>query len=418
MITARLIPFLAGRVPLDYQVIVIGGGLAGATLATALAQRSITTLVLERETDFKDRVRGEQVHAWGAFEARKLGIYDLIMKTCGHEVRHIARQVRNAPPSPVRNILETSPYRLPLLNFYHPVMQTVLLAAAEEAGATVRRGTTVAALSPGNSPSVHVRESDGRERQYQARLIVGADGRNSRCRRWGGFEVHRDPECVMVAGVLLENVGAPKDALSIFVDPSCGRLSIMVPLGDKRFRTYVMTHKQSAADRHRFSGEADLTAFLEASVAVGAPRAWFENVMSAGPLASFEGADTWVEHPYREGIVLIGDAAASNDPSFGCGLSLSLRDVRVLSEQLLAGNNWEIAANAYAIEHDRYYGAIHRLTGWARTLLLDPSSEAGLLRRQAFPRFAEDPTRAVDFFGVGPEFPSDENARRRYFGEA
>jgi menaquinone-9 beta-reductase len=45
----------------------------------------------------------------------------------------------------------------------------------------------------------------------------------------------------------------------------------------------------------------------------------------AGPLASFEGADVWVDQPYKNGVALIGDAAAANDPCFGCGLSLTLR---------------------------------------------------------------------------------------------
>lgn len=45
---------------------------------------------------------------------------------------------------------------------------------------------------------------------------------------------------------------------------------------------------------------------------------------------SFDAADRWVDHPYHAGVVLIGDAAAASDPCFGCGLSLTLRDVRVL----------------------------------------------------------------------------------------
>jgi flavin-dependent dehydrogenase len=56
------------------SVIVVGGGLAGASLARALAQARVEVLVLEREREFKDRVRGEQMHPWGVAEARALGI--------------------------------------------------------------------------------------------------------------------------------------------------------------------------------------------------------------------------------------------------------------------------------------------------------------------------------------------------------
>jgi flavin-dependent dehydrogenase len=43
---------------ITYDLITVGGGLAGAALAGALAERGARVLVLERETKFKDRVRG------------------------------------------------------------------------------------------------------------------------------------------------------------------------------------------------------------------------------------------------------------------------------------------------------------------------------------------------------------------------
>lgn len=39
---------------------------------------------------------------------------------------------------------------------------------------------------------------------------------------------------------------------------------------------------------------------------------------------------------------------------------LTLRDVRVLRDCLLATDDWHAAAHAYAQQHDRYYGALHR----------------------------------------------------------
>jgi menaquinone-9 beta-reductase len=135
------------------------------------------------------------------------------------------------------------------------------------------------------------------------------------------------------------------------------------------------------------------------------------------PLASFAGADHWVTHPYRDGVVLIGDAAAASDPSFGCGLSLALRDVRVLRDRLLAQDDWDKAAHGYADEHDRHYGTIHRITGWMRTLFYDTRPQAAAIRRRAMPRLAEDPTRIPDMVGRGPEALSDDAARHRFFGE-
>jgi flavin-dependent dehydrogenase len=42
-----------------YDIVTIGGGLAGASLAKVMAERGVRVLVLERDTRFKDRVRGE-----------------------------------------------------------------------------------------------------------------------------------------------------------------------------------------------------------------------------------------------------------------------------------------------------------------------------------------------------------------------
>ena len=51
--------------------------------------------------------------------------------------------------------------------------------------------------------------------------------------------------------------------------------------------------------------------------------------------------------------MLVDDAAATNDPCFGCGLSLTLRDVRVLRDALLDVEDWDAACHRYADEHDR-----------------------------------------------------------------
>jgi 2-polyprenyl-6-methoxyphenol hydroxylase-like FAD-dependent oxidoreductase len=52
------------------------------------------------------------------------------------------------------------------------------------------------------------------------------------------------------------------------------------------------------------------------------------------------GEDTWTEVPFVEGIVLIGDAGGYSGPIIGEGLSLALRDVRLLSEILLQQPEW------------------------------------------------------------------------------
>jgi 2-polyprenyl-6-methoxyphenol hydroxylase-like FAD-dependent oxidoreductase len=68
-----------------YDAIIVGGGLAGASLAKSLGEADKSVLVLERELTFKDRVRGEFMCPWGVGEARKLGIYQPLTETCARE---------------------------------------------------------------------------------------------------------------------------------------------------------------------------------------------------------------------------------------------------------------------------------------------------------------------------------------------
>src|SRR5271154_6708919 len=358
------------------------------------------------------------MHCWGVAEARTLGIYELLRETCGHEVRYWSSQLVGFSEVRRRGLVKTSPQRAGSFNFYHPDMQSAVIGAAAAAGATVRRGARVVGLVSDGLPGVRVDEDGSGERVYRARLVVGADGRNSLCRRWGGFHVERDPEGMVIAGLLMEGLAAPEDRMSASLNPRLNMLSLTVPLGGGRFRAYVTIHRDAREPTAApLSGDANVPAFVAASIAAGAPAKWYEGARAAGPLASYDARDTWVSHPHRAGVVLIGDAAASNDPSFGCGLSLTLRDVRVLADRLLASDDWSGAADDYAEEHDRHYGVIHRLTGWARALFYHPSLIAAPVRESALARLVADRTRNLDIIGIGPDFPCDEVTRRRFFGE-
>jgi NADPH-dependent 2,4-dienoyl-CoA reductase/sulfur reductase-like enzyme len=61
----------------NYDIITVGGGIAASALAETMAERGARVSVLERETKFEDRVRGEGLVCWGGGEARELGIYEL-----------------------------------------------------------------------------------------------------------------------------------------------------------------------------------------------------------------------------------------------------------------------------------------------------------------------------------------------------
>jgi menaquinone-9 beta-reductase len=91
--------------------------------------------------------------------------------------------------------------------------------------------------------------------------------------------------------------------------------------------------------------------------------------------------------------------------------------VRTLRDQLLATSDWGAAAEAYAEEHVRYYGALRRIQGWTRELLYERGPAAEARRARALPLLAREPDRRLDYGTWGPDGPSDEAARRRFYGE-
>jgi flavin-dependent dehydrogenase len=57
---------------MDYDLVIVGGGLAGSALAAAMAPTGTRVLIVERDAVFRDRVRGEGMLPWGVAEARQL----------------------------------------------------------------------------------------------------------------------------------------------------------------------------------------------------------------------------------------------------------------------------------------------------------------------------------------------------------
>ena len=66
-----------------YDVVVVGGGIAGSALSAVLAPAGISVLVLERQTEYRDKVRGEYMQPWGLAEARRLGLEETLLDAGG-----------------------------------------------------------------------------------------------------------------------------------------------------------------------------------------------------------------------------------------------------------------------------------------------------------------------------------------------
>lgn len=397
---------------MDYDAIIIGGGLGGAALADQLARSGRSVLVLERETQFKDRVRGENMLAWGVAAAKRLGLYDDLVAAGGHEAPNW-RQYAMGQPAVARDMRATTPGGDAMLNIFHPSLQEAVLARSVAAGADVRRGATALGvrLAPNASPSVTF-EFAGMTETASARILVGADGRASQMRSWCGFETRQDSELLTIAGTLLDGTNVPDGSAFLCFGP--GIATFWAPLGSRKSRTYFIY--PGVAGRRGLSGKHKVADFLDAVRSVGVPDAWLEGAQSIGPLAEFDGADRYVDSPATHSVALIGDAAGASDPSWGCGLSLTLLDVEALSNALRETPDWKKALAEYARRHDQHWGAMHRIHQWMYQLLWSPGPEADDRRARVLPRWNANPSGFPDSIGLGPFGPSDENARRLVLG--
>jgi 2-polyprenyl-6-methoxyphenol hydroxylase-like FAD-dependent oxidoreductase len=397
----------------DYDIITVGGGLGGSALARSMAERGYRVLVVERDEKFKDRVRGEYMAPWGVAETKELGIYDLLMAHGGHHPLIFDGRFMQAKLGD-RDLSQTTPQGLHALSMYHPELQEVLLGAAEAAGAEVRRGVKVSGVATGAEPSVTHSNGQGEE-TVTARLVVGADGRQSMVRRWAGFEVTYETLGLQLSGVLLEGVKGIDERSLMVLNPFAGHIAFLFPQGNGRARAYF---GNQVDEGFRPQGSRDVPRFIEECISTGAPADFYETAEAAGPLATFPGIYDWVPHPYHDGVALVGDAATTSDQTWGQGLSLTVGAVRRLRDALLANDDWDKAGHQYAETVDKMWGPIRVVEHWFTRLFMEQSPEANQARSRALPLIASDPERVHDALNSGPDFaPVDETARRRMFGE-
>jgi 2-polyprenyl-6-methoxyphenol hydroxylase-like FAD-dependent oxidoreductase len=315
---------------------------------------------------------------------------------------------------PVRNLIEESALGIPPLTMYHPDMQECAIAEAAKAGAEVRRGVKARKVTPGREPTVEI-EADGGTETVSARLVVGADGRNSMVRKWGGFEATESEAAQILAGVLLDNIKCDDTKNVIVFNPVSNQIALIFPQGGGKARAYVGFRTASS---DRLQGDGDFQKLIDMSIQTGASAALFEGVTQAGPVASFEGYDSFVEHPYRDGVALVGDAAQTSDQTWGQGLSITLRDARLLRDALLESDDWEAAGHKYAEASNWCFQHIRKVEDWLTLIVMTPGAEGDAARAKALPRLMADPGCLPDTHMIGPELaPADEAAYSKLFGE-
>ncbi len=396
-----------------YDVVIVGAGIAGGALATMLARGGKQVLLLERTEAYKDVVRGEWIAPWGIIDARKAGLSEVLAGVSTHNLTYHVEYGEGIDPDEAEGqkakIADLMPGLPGPLAIGHPQTCQALFDAAVAGGATAVRGVGDIKVTGGDSPCVSYTK-DGQPHEAAARLVVGADGRNSQVRSQAGIQLHQDKPHHFFAGLLVEDANAwPEDVQSMGTDLDVQYF--VFPQGGGRHRLYL---SYGLDQKTRFAGDDSPRKFLD-SFRLPNVRGSEEiaNSTIAGPCHSVPNQSTWTDNPAAHpGILLIGDAAGFNDPIVGQGLSISLRDARSVGELLLNNVTWtpetfapyveeraermrrlRFAANLSSVIHAEFGPeATARKLRFRQARKTDPTvgmaSAAGMLGPEVMPPFA------------------------------
>jgi len=324
----------------DHDLIIVGGGIGGSAMASVMARAGYDVLLLEQSEVYEDRVRGEWIAPWGVVETKRVGLYDLLKAAGGHHLdRHISYDETIAPETAEAAPLDMGVF-LPEIEgplcLGHPHHCQTLFDEAGRSGARTLRGVQDIEVSVGVNPQVSY-TLDGAKFEASARLVIGADGRTSIVREACGIALEQDPPHHMFGGMLVEGAHGWSDKIQAIGTE--GNFSFLAfPQGDGRVRVYGSF---ALDERRRFAGPDGQRAFLDAfaldcspanqALVAGEP---------AGPLRAYFNNPARATTPVAPGVVLVGDAAGWSDPIVGLGLSITYRDVRMVSEILKAATDW------------------------------------------------------------------------------
>lgn len=389
------------------DVVVVGAGIAGASIAAVLARGGIEVLLLERQRDHRDRVRGEYMAPWGVLEARAIGLEDAIRSTEAVDARYAVPFDELIDPSLAAASRRDNSAILPGVDgplcASHPKSCQALADEAVHAGAELVRGVTEVRVHAGTRPAIAFR--DGAETELRPRLIIGADGRQSTVRKQSGIKANTEPGTHVVAGLLVQGASQwPDDLYTVGVE---GDLTFYVfPQGSGRARLYTCHANEQSG---RWAGRAGSQRFVEAFAGLRAIPSGMGlgELTPAGPCATFSCEHLWCDTPYADGTVLIGDAGGYDDPVDGQGLSLAMSDVRQLTELLLASDDW--TAPAFRAYGQRRAERLRRMRRVSKTFatLMTTFTDAGRARRARYYKASgegrEDVRTALAAIWIGPD---------------
>lgn len=313
------------------DVLIVGGGFVGLTLAVALSQAGLSAVVVDRERMEKQLGQNfdgrTSAIAYGSARVLEgLGLWPKL-ETLAEPIREIRVSDAGSPlflhydPRELAAPLNDQPLGFILEN--RDIRRILYEAAAESAGVTLVYGTALARLERGRD-AAEAELADGSN--IAARLVAAADGRDSRLRQQAGIAAARWPyeQTAIVCTVALEN-----DHRGIAHERflPAGPFAILPMTG--RRASIVWTERSADVPRLLALSDADFLAELAARFGD-----FLGKLEVIGPRFSYPLGLVHADRYALERLVLVGDAAHAIHPIAGQGLNLGLRDVAALAEVL------------------------------------------------------------------------------------
>ena len=163
----------------EYHAIVVGARCAGSPAAMLLARKGYRVLLVDRATFPSDTVSTHLIHPRGVAALDRWG---LLQEVTASGCPPIHTYSFDFGPFALTGTPHGGDGAFPAYAPRRTVLDKILLDAAARAGAEVREGFTVddVIVEDGTVVGIRGRERQGRSVVARARLVIGADGRNSR----------------------------------------------------------------------------------------------------------------------------------------------------------------------------------------------------------------------------------------------
>jgi 2-polyprenyl-6-methoxyphenol hydroxylase-like FAD-dependent oxidoreductase len=346
-----------------YDAIVVGARCAGSPTAMLLARRGHRVLMVDRATFPSDTVSTHLLHAPGVAALGRWGVLDRLAATGCPPIERYSLDfgpitIAGTPPGVDGATCAYAPRRV--------VLDQLLLDAARDAGVEARTGFTVDELvvEDGTVVGIRGRGLDGRPVVERARVVVGADGWNSRVARAVGAAEYRAKPALQFSFYSYWR-DLPVAGMEAVIRPLRGWSA--VPTHDG-LTMLVVAWPMAEAAAYKSDVEANYLATL------GLAPDWRDRVAGATRVERFTGGavPNLFRTPYGPGWALVGDAGYVRDPITGQGMSDAFLDAETIAAALSAALEeaapFDGAMAAYQAARDARVLPIYEFTTQLATL--------------------------------------------------